>query len=166
MMDGWQVGHTDRARTGATAHESNHGWWLELEGVAELSGRTVGWLWAVPKSKSTCWGATIIQRLPPLQPSWHTSWATCQERILPPLPSRNAPSRSSTTNPLKLEPVLPLQTSARFQRLLCLQSVRELDTSSCSMWATGLGPVRKFTENTAEWKSGRSELQVLFVSHS
>jgi hypothetical protein len=42
MMDGRQVGHTKRTRTGTTAHESNHDWWLELEGVAEISGRTVG----------------------------------------------------------------------------------------------------------------------------
>ena len=69
-------------------------------------------------------------------------------------PSRTAQPRSSTTNPLTLEPVLPFQTSARFQRPYCAGSLSgELDISSSSMWATGLWNLRKFIENTVEWNA-------------
>ena len=119
-----------------------------------------GWLWAVPNSKSTCWGATIIQRLPPLQPSWHSSWATCQERILPfspSLPALHHPGHPQlihfawTCTAISDERPFP-------KTLLCWQSVLsgELDTPSCSMWAIGLWTLRKFIENTVEWNRGVS----------
>jgi hypothetical protein len=85
-------------------------------------------------------------------------------------PACIAPTRSSTTNPLTLEPVLPFQTSARFQRPYCAGSLwGELDISSCSMWATELRTLRKFIENTVEWnRAGLTpfpELPVYVTSH-
>ena len=154
MTDGPQAVHTNRTCTGAIAHESKHDWWLELGGVAEISGRTVGVIVGGTKLQEHVLRCNHHSKSPTTSAIMTLLLGHLPRTHPPPPPTRIAPWRSSTTNPLTLQPVLPFQTSARFQRPSCAGSLSgELDISSCSMWAIGLWTLRKFIENTAEWNT-------------
>ena len=119
MTDGPQAVHTNRTCTGAIAHESKHDWWLELGGVAEISGRTVGVIVGGTKLQEHVLRCNHHSKSPTTSAIMTLLLGHLPRTHPPPPPTRIAPWRSSTTNPLTLQPVLPFQTSARFQRPSC-----------------------------------------------